>query len=819
MPDISVVVVEKGSEVGAHILSGAVIDPVGLDRLLPDWRTEDTPIKTAVTDDRFYWLGANGALRLPNLLMPPLMGNHGNFIVSLGNVCRWLAGKAEALGVEIYPGFAAAEVLFGENGAVAGVATGDMGIGKNGEPKDSLHPRHGAARQIHAVRRRRARQPRQAAHRALSASATAASRRNSASGLKELWQVAPDKHRKGLVQHSFGWPLDNQPAAARSSITSTTTWCRSASSCISITRIPYLSPFEEFQRFKTHPLVRDTFAGGKRLAYGARAITEGGWQSVPKLTFPGGALIGCAAGFINVPRIKGSHNAMLSGMLAAEAAAAALAPGRSHDELADYEAAWRDSDIGKDLWRVRNAKPLWSKFGTLLGIALGGFDMWTNTLGFSLFGTLRHGKPDYATLKPAAECTPIAYPKPDGKLTFDRLSSVFLSNTNHEEDQPVHLQVADMALQKTSEHDVYAGPSARYCPAGVYEWVRGGRRREIRDQRAELRPLQDLRHQGPESEHHLGAAGRRRRAELSEYVMSGAALCGHDAALIGAFKRGGGYPAAVLAGPAQKGHSRPNLAAWRSPRGHPPQGASPVTSSSLARRIAGTALAAILAAAPIELSAKPPSPQRPFRLDRRPAAISPPAMPASSATPGRRRILPRRAARRSQERRTARPRLPVAGDRRRHHEAAKFAERVVHVDKNDRVARLVLGVHALKQKHYPPRAATAQSVHGPITDLTATLLAAWSESGSGDVKARGGDHRQAQGAGLVRHLQGPACRPDPRSRRPREGSRQALRGGLQARSTALRVVEAYGSWLSRNKARRGAQGLRGLRQGAAASIR
>jgi electron-transferring-flavoprotein dehydrogenase len=237
---------------------------------------------------------------------------------------------------------------------------------------------------------------------------------------------------------------------------------------------PYLSPFEEFQRFKTHPLVRDTFAGGKRLAYGARALTEGGYQSVPKLAFPGGALIGCDAGFMNVPRIKGSHNAMLSGMMAAEAAAGALADGRSHDALTDYEAGWRSSAIGKDLWKVRNAKPLWSKLGTMIGIMLGGFDMWCNTLGFSLFGTLKHGKPDYATLKPASECAPIAYTRPDGKITFDRLSSVFLSNANHEEDQPVHLHVKDIILQKESEHDVYAGPSARYCPAGVYEWIEEG---------------------------------------------------------------------------------------------------------------------------------------------------------------------------------------------------------------------------------------------------------------------------------------------------------------------------------------------------------
>jgi electron-transferring-flavoprotein dehydrogenase len=273
------------------------------------------------------------------------------------------------------------------------------------------------------------------------------------------------------VQHTFGWPLDSSTGGG-------SFLYHLDDNLVSVGFVlylnyenPYLSPFEEFQRFKLHPLVRATFDGGKRLAYGARALTEGGYQSVPKLSFPGGALIGCDAGFMNVPRIKGSHNAVLSGVLAAESAAAALSAGRSHDELADYEMAWRTSAIGKDLWRVRNAKPLWSKFGTLAGITLGGLDMWTNTFGFSLFGTLKHGKPDYASLKPASECRPIVYPKPDGRLTFDRLSSVFLSNTNHEEDQPVHLHVADLGLQKRSEHDVFAGPSARYCPAGVYEWV------------------------------------------------------------------------------------------------------------------------------------------------------------------------------------------------------------------------------------------------------------------------------------------------------------------------------------------------------------
>ena len=472
-PDTSVVVVEKGSEVGAHILSGAVIDPIGLDRLIPHWRDEDTPIKTEVSDDRFYWLGTSRAVRLPNFMLPPLMSNHGNYVVSLGSICRWLATKAEALGVEIYPGFAAAEVLFDGAGSVAGVATGDMGVAKDGHHKDSftrgmeLRAKYtlfaeGARGSLSKILEQRfalrdGREP-----------------QKFGLGLKELWQVSPEKHHPGLVQHTFGWPLDNRTGGG-------SFLYHFDDRLVSVGFVvhlgyenPYLSPYEEFQRFKTHPLMRATFEGGKRLAYGARALTEGGWQSVPKLTFPGGALVGCAAGFMNVPRIKGSHNAMLSGMLAAEHVAAALKAGRANDELADYETAWRASAIGTDLWKVRNAKPLWSRFGTLFGIALGGLDMWTNTAGFSLFGTLGHGKPDWATFKPAAQCAPIAYPRPDGKLTFDRLSSVFLSNTNHEEDQPLHLKVADLALQKASEHDRYGGPSARYCPAGVYEWVEEG---------------------------------------------------------------------------------------------------------------------------------------------------------------------------------------------------------------------------------------------------------------------------------------------------------------------------------------------------------
>jgi electron-transferring-flavoprotein dehydrogenase len=472
-PDLSVVVIEKGSEVGAHILSGAVIDPVGLDRLLPEWRDEETPIKTKVTADHFVWLGPAGSLRLPNFLMPPLMSNHGNYIASLGEVCRWLAGKAEALGVEIFPGFAAAVILYDDNGAVIGVATGDMGIARDGTHKPSYQrgmalmakytliaegARGSLAKQL--VRRFHLDEGREPQKYGL--------------GIKELWEVEPAKHRRGLVQHSFGWPLDNSTGGG-------SFLYHLGENLVSIGFVvhlgyknPHLSPFEEFQRFKTHPFIRPTLEGGRRIAYGARAITEGGYQSVPKLVFPGGALVGCAAGFVNVPRIKGSHNAILSGMLAAEHVAAAVAAGRAHDELAELEAAWRNSLIGRDLRRVRNVKPLWSKFGTMGGVALGGLDMWTNTLGFSLFGTLSHGKADYAATGQASRYRPIAPPKYDGAVTFDRLSSVFLSNTNHDEDQPVHLKVADMALQKSSEHDVYGGPSARYCPAGVYEWIEEG---------------------------------------------------------------------------------------------------------------------------------------------------------------------------------------------------------------------------------------------------------------------------------------------------------------------------------------------------------
>jgi electron-transferring-flavoprotein dehydrogenase len=471
-PDLSVVVLEKGGEVGAHILSGAVVDPIGIDRLLPNWREDsDHPFKTPVTDDQFLILGPAGSLRLPNVLMPPLMNNHGNYIVSLGNVCRWLAGHAEALGVEIYPGFAAADLMYDENGAVTGVITGDMGVQRDGTPGPNYAPGMALLGKYVLI----GEGVRGSLAKKLIAKYNLADGREPQKfgiGLKELWQVKPENHKPGLVQHSFGWPLGGETGGG-SFLYHLEDNLVAVGFVVHLNyKNPYLSPFEEFQRFKTHPAIAPTFEGGKRISYGARAITEGGYQSVPKLSFPGGALIGCSAGFVNVPRIKGSHNAVLSGMLAAEHVAEAIAAGREHDELTGYEAAWRDSDIGKDLKKVRNVKPLWSKFGLWLGVGLGGLDMWLNSIfGFSPFGTMKHGKTDAESLEPASKHKKIEYPKPDGVLTFDRLSSVFLSNTNHEEDQPIHLQVKDMDLQKRSEHDVYAGPSSRYCPAGVYEWV------------------------------------------------------------------------------------------------------------------------------------------------------------------------------------------------------------------------------------------------------------------------------------------------------------------------------------------------------------
>jgi electron-transferring-flavoprotein dehydrogenase len=486
--EISVAVLEKGSEVGAHILSGAVIDPIALNELLPDWKALGAPIETAVTEDQFLLLGPAGAARLPNFLMPPLMNNHGNYIVSLGNVCRWLGQQAEALGVEIYPGFAAANFVFDDSGAVKGVQIGDLGVGRDGQPTHNFTP----GIEIHAkytllgegVRGSLAK----VAIKKFKLDEGCEPQKYGL-GMKEIWEVPAEKHKPGLVVHTAGWPLDDKTGGG--------SWMyHFGDRLVSVGYVvhlnyknPYLSLFDEFQRFKTHPEVAPYFEGAKRLSYGARAIAEGGLQSIPKLIFPGGALMGCAAGFVNVPRIKGSHNAMKTGMLAAEAAFDAIAAGRQRDELTTYPEAFRASWAYKDLLRVRNAKPMLSKFGTAIGGFLGMADMWSTTLlgGFSFFGSMKHGKPDYACTEPASQHARIDYPKPDGVLTFDKLSSVFLSNTNHEENQPIHLKVADPALQRASELGVFAGPSNRYCPAGVYEWLDdakepGGKRFQINAQ-------------------------------------------------------------------------------------------------------------------------------------------------------------------------------------------------------------------------------------------------------------------------------------------------------------------------------------------------
>lgn len=476
----SVVVVEKGSTVGAHILSGAVIDPIGLDRVTPDWRSDpECPLKTQVANDQFYFLTKKGSLPLPNWAMPRLMSNHGNFIGSLGALTRWLAARAEAQGVEIYPGFAATELLFGEKGEVVGVATGDMGADRDGKPKANF-TRGMELRGKYVFLAEGARG-------SLSKQAIARFALDSVSGpqkygigLKEIWQVSEDRFSPGLVQHTFGWPL-TKGTSGGSFLYHYGDRLVSVGFVIHLDyQNPTLSPFDEFQRFKTHPFVRGTFAGGKRVAYGARAIASGGWQSAPKLTFPGGALIGCAAGFVNFARIKGSHNAILSGILAAEKAHAALAAGRANDELTDYENSWRDSDIGRDLFKVRNVKPLWSRFGLVPGVALGGLDMWTNELlGSSIFGTLKHAKADSDTLKPISEITPIIYPKPDGLLAFDKASSVHLSNTNHEEDQPVHLRLRDPDVPIRDNLPHYGEPARLYCPAGVYEVVYADEARRV----------------------------------------------------------------------------------------------------------------------------------------------------------------------------------------------------------------------------------------------------------------------------------------------------------------------------------------------------
>ncbi len=463
---ISVCVLDKGSEIGAHILSGAVVDPRALDALIPDWRERDCPLAAVpVADNQHWFLTKRRKIAVPHWLTPGWMHNKGTYTGSLGNLCRWLAAQAEELGVEIFPGFAAAEVLYDDKGAVRGVATGDMGVGRDGQPKGDYQP----GMELHArytlfAEGARGHLTKQMIARyALDAESQP---QVYGLGLKELWDIAPGKHQPGLVIHTQGWPLTDAYGGGF--------LYHQADGQVALGfvvglgyRNPHLSPFGEFQRWKQHPEIRRFLEGGKRVSYGARVINEGGWQSVPRLTFPGGVLVGCAAGFVNVPRIKGSHTAMKSGMLAAEAVAAALSTGRGGDRLEAYETALRSSWVAQELRMVRNVQPLLARFGAVLGTALAGVEMWMRTLGIGLPYTLGHHADRALHRKDAAR--PIPYPAPDGVISFDRLSSVFVSNTNHEEDQPVHLQLADPWLPVAQNLPLYGEPARLYCPAGVYE--------------------------------------------------------------------------------------------------------------------------------------------------------------------------------------------------------------------------------------------------------------------------------------------------------------------------------------------------------------
>ncbi|HEU5067757.1 MAG TPA: electron transfer flavoprotein-ubiquinone oxidoreductase [Sphingomicrobium sp.] len=472
--DLSVCILEKGSEVGAHILSGAVIDPVSLNELIPDWREKGAPLTVEVSENHHWVLSSGGKWEMPHFLLPPFMHNKGCYTLSLGNLCRWLAGQAEELGVEIFPGFAAAEVLFNEDGSVKGVATGDMGIARDGSKKADYQP----GLELHARYTLFAEGARGSLTKELERVFDL--RKNSGPqhygiGIKELWDIPAEKHKPGRVIHTQGWPL-------------TDAWgggflYHQENNQVALGFVvaldyenPYLSPFEEFQRWKTHPAIRAEIEGGRRVSYGARAINEGGWQAIPELVFPGGALIGCSAGFVNVPRIKGTHTAMKSAILAAEAAFEAIASDRSGDRLDAYPRALCSSWVAKELKLVRNAQPAVSRWGGMLGTLYSGFDMWMGQLGLSLPWTFEHRQPDNAALRRKDQARPIEYPKPDGVISFDRLSSVFLSGTNHEEDQPVHLTLKNAAIPVDINLADYAGPEQRYCPAGVYEFVEEGGR-------------------------------------------------------------------------------------------------------------------------------------------------------------------------------------------------------------------------------------------------------------------------------------------------------------------------------------------------------
>ena len=469
--DLEVVVLEKGSEVGAHILSGAVLDPSGLNALIPDWKALGAPLNTEVKEDNFYVLGKARHIRLPNFIMPPLMSNHGNYIVSMGNVCRWLAEQAEAMGVEIFPGMACSELVYDDDGALRGVVAGEFGKNADGSPGDGYEP----GMELHGkyvflsegVRGSLAKEVIAKYNLAESCDVP-----KFGLGMKEIWEVKPENHNQGEVTHTMGWPV-GFGAGGGSFIYHLENNQVYVGYIIDLNyKNPYLFPYMEFQRFKHHPKIAKLLEGGKRISYGARAVTKGGLQSIPQSAFPGGALLGCSAGLVNLPRIKGNHNAMHSGIAAAEAAYAALQNGQSQDVLVAYDTALRQGPVGKDLEKVRNVAPLNAKFGPLGGLVFGGFDMWFQTLfGIGLFGTLKHGKTDAQSTQEASKHTPIDYPKPDGKLSFDRLTNVSFAMTNHEESQPVHLQLADPSIPISVNWEKYAEPAQRYCPAGVYEVV------------------------------------------------------------------------------------------------------------------------------------------------------------------------------------------------------------------------------------------------------------------------------------------------------------------------------------------------------------
>ena len=469
--NLSVVVLEKGSEVGAHILSGAVLDPSGLDALIPDWKARGAPITVPVEEDNFYILGPAGKMRIPNWPMPKLMSNHGNYIVSMANVCRWMAQQAEALGVEIFPGMACSELVYGANGEVRGVVAGEMGLLPDGSQGPAYEPGLALIGKYvflsEGVRGSLAKEV--MAKYDLSAGK---SPQKFGLGMKEIWEIDPAKHHAGRVTHTMGWPLGSN-AGGGSFIYHLEGNQVYVGFVVHLNyQNPHLYPYMEFQRFKHHPMVADLLKGGKRVAYGARAISEGGLQSIPKMVAPGVALLGCTAGLVNVPRIKGNHNAMLSGKAAAEAAYAAIKAGRRGDELSDYETTVRNGAIGQDLKKVRNVKPLWSNYGLVASLLGGGLDMWTNSLfGLSVFGTMRHRKNDADATGLAAKFKPIDYPKPDGVLSFDRLTNLAFSATNHDANQPAHLKLTDPTIPISVNLPQYNEPAQRYCPAGVYEVI------------------------------------------------------------------------------------------------------------------------------------------------------------------------------------------------------------------------------------------------------------------------------------------------------------------------------------------------------------